>query len=299
MIRIFTFLLISLFHQALQAQIVNGGFETIKSSKRALFWAGKTYSFQVVIDSNGVSHADSVVFNKVNYSFTDTKVHSGQWALELRNGYNFTKGVSLPGVAFASADTSEYFTFTNTYIPVTSNPDALKFFCSFIPQNNDTGFATIRVFDAMMNEIGSGTYAIDKALLTYQEIIVPVDYITQADAAYVQVQFSSAQEGGNVSLGTVMYVDDVSVVNLTAMTNDWLLNPINVYPNPSSGNVKLTVKNSVKVSEVFLVDMGGQVIPVKSGSEGVYWTDNLNDGIYIVVAKGTSLFYKYKLVVKR
>jgi len=299
MIRIFTFILISLFYQASQAQITNGGFETVNSSKRTLFWAGKTYSFQVVLDSNGNSRADSVVFDKANYSFTSANVRSGSRALELRNGYNFTKGMSLPAVAFASADTSEYVNFTNSYIPVTSNPGALKFFCSFKPQNNDTGFAIIRVFDDMMNEIGSGAYAIDKAILTYQEISVPIDYTSQADAAYIQVQFSSGQEGANVSLGTVMYIDDVSVVNVTAMTNDLLLNPIDVYPNPSSGNVKLTVKKSVRVSEVFLVNMGGHVIPVKTSAEGVFWTDNLDDGIYIVVAKGTNLFYKFKLVVKR
>ena len=85
MIRILTLLIISLFYQALKAQIVNGDFEATGSKIGTRFWAGKTYSFQVILDSSGKSITDSVVFDKTNYAITNTKVHSGNWALELRN----------------------------------------------------------------------------------------------------------------------------------------------------------------------------------------------------------------------
>jgi hypothetical protein len=204
--------------------------------------------------------------------------------------------VSLPGVAFASADTNEYFTFTNTYIPVTSNPDALKFFCSFMPQNNDTGFATIRVFDDMMNEIGSGTYIIDKALLTYQEISVPVDYTSQADAAYIQVQFSSAQEGSKVSLGTVMYIDDVSVVNLTAMTNDWLLNPIDVYPNPSSDIIHIQMPVTSTLKKVIIYNSLGQKIIENSSLD--FSINSLSTGVHYIDIQTTEGIYHKKFIKK-
>lgn len=299
MIRLFLLFIISLFYQALQAQILNGGFEITQSNSRAAFWAGKTYSFQVVLDSSGHTKSDSVVFDKTNYAISRTKVHSGEWSLELRNGYNFTKSQSLPGQAFASVDTSGYVDFQNTMVPVSSTPDAMRFYCSFLPINSDTGLAVIKVYDALMNEIGSGIYRIETAILDWEQITVPIEYGSTAEAAYVQLSFASSTGGERVTLGTVMFVDDVELVNFTSMDVDYSLNPINVFPNPSTGNIKLAVQKNVKVSEVFLVNMAGQVITVQSSSEGVYWSNNLDDGIYIVVAKGNNLFYRYKLVVRR
>ena len=299
MIRLFLLFIISLFYQALHAQILNGGFEITQSNSRAAFWAGKTYSFQVVLDSSGHTKSDSVVFDKTNYAISRTKVHSGEWSLELRNGYNFTKSQSLPGQAFASVDTSGYVDFQNTMVPVSSTPDAMRFYCSFLPKNSDTGLAVIKVYDALMNEIGSGIYRIETAILDWEQITVPIEYGSTAEAAYVQLSFTSSTGGERVTLGTVMFVDDVELVNFTSMDVDYSLNPINVFPNPSTGNIKLAVQKNVKVSEVFLVNMAGQVITVQSSSEGVYWSNNLDDGIYIVVAKGNNLFYRYKLVVRR
>jgi hypothetical protein len=299
MIRLFLLFIVSLFYQALQGQIINGGFETSQSGAKAAYWAGKTYTLQVVLDSNGKSYTDSVVYDKSLYSITSSKVHSGSKALELRNAYNFTKSQSMPGVAFASNDTNGFVGFTNTYIPVTSNPDALKFYCVYLPKQADTALVQIKVFDASMNEIGTGLRKIETGVPDWEAITVPVEYSSVADAAYVQVSFASAMEGNSISLGTVLFVDDVELLNFTSMDADPMLNPINVFPNPSAGNVKMTIQKNVKVSDVFLVNMGGQVITVQPSSEGVYWTNNLDDGIYIVVAKGTNFFYRYKLVVKR
>lgn len=299
MIRLFLLFIISLFYQALHGQIINGGVETSQSGSRAAFWAGKTYTLQVVLDSNGKSHSDSVVYDKSLYAITSSKVHSGSKALELRNAYNYTKSQSMPGVAFASIDTNGYVGFTNTYIPVSSNPDALKFHCVYLPKQADTGLVQIKVFDADMNEIGSGVFKIETGVPDWEAITVPVEYSSVANAAFVQVSFASAMEGSRVSLGTVLFIDDVELLNFTSMDADPMLNPINVFPNPSAGNIKLTIQKNVKVYDVFLVNMGGQVITVQTSSEGVYWTNNLDDGVYIVVAKGTNLFYRYKLVVRR
>lgn len=299
MIRLFLLVIISLFYQALQAQVQNGGFELTQSNSRAAFWAGKTYSFQVILDSSGNMKGDSVVFDKTNYAISKTKVHSGEWSLELRNGYNFSKSQSLPGQAFASNDTSGYVDFQNTLVPVSSTPDAMRFYCSYIPENSDTGLAVIKVFDALMNEIGSGIYRIEKGILDWELIVVPIEYSSTAEAAFVQLSFASSTGGERESLGTVLFIDDVELVNFSSMDVDYSLNPINVFPNPSTGNIKLAVQKNVKVSEVFLVNMNGQVITVQSSSEGVYWSNNLDDGIYIVVAKGNNLFYRYKLVVRR
>ncbi len=299
MIRIFTLLIISLFYQALKAQIVNGDFEAAGTTMGTRFWAGKTYSFKVILDSSGKSIIDSVVFDKTNYAITNTKVHSGNWALELRNGYNFSQSQLLPGQVFASNDTSGYAGFQNTLVPVTATPDALQFYCSYLPKQADTGLAIIKVYDASMNEIGFGQYRIERGIPAWEQITVPIDYSSLADAAFVQLSFASSTGGNKVSLGTVLFVDDIELLNFTSMDVNQLLNPVDIYPNPSSGAVKLNVRKNVRVSEVFLVNMGGQVLPVKSSSEGVYWTDNLDDGIYVVVLKGNNLFTKYKLIVKR
>lgn len=299
MVRLFTLLIISLFYQALKAQIINGDFESSGTTIGARFWAGKTYSLQVVLDSSGKVVSDSVVFDKTNYAISNTKVHSGNWALELRNGYNFSKSQLLPGQVFASNDTSGYVSFQNTLVPVTSTPDALQFYCSYLPKLSDTGWAMIKVYDASMNEIGIGRYRVERGIPDWEQITVPIEYNSLADAAFVQLSFSSSTGGNRMGLGTVMFIDDVELLNFTSMDVNQLLNPIDIYPNPSSGAVKLNVRKNVRVSEVFLVNMGGQVLPLKSSSEGVYWTDNLDDGIYIVVLKGNNLFAKYKLIVKR
>lgn len=294
-----TYLILFFISFELKAQVLNGNFESINAEGQAKFWNVKQYTFDFYLDTNGISHSDSVVYDKANVSFNTMRPFSGMVAMELRNGYNFTKNEGLPAVVFASSDSADISGRGNGLIELSSNPDALKFNYSFIPVGNDVAYASIKVYDAFMNEIGFGEVRIESASLNYTEMVIPVDYHTIANAAFAEIKLSTAAEGSTVNLGTVLLIDDVSTVFQTSMEMGPKYNPLDVYPNPAKDNFRVRAKKDFKPSEVVVVDMSGKLTKLVPTTEGVYNVSNFTEGIYIVIISGGGTFSKMKLVVRR
>src|SRR4051812_18007783 len=77
------------------AQIPNSGFEVMNTDNHISQW-GKDILMAVIIDSNGNTTSDSIVFDNALY-FATPEAHSGQQAMEMRNGWNYSSGQGIAG----------------------------------------------------------------------------------------------------------------------------------------------------------------------------------------------------------
>ncbi len=296
MMRIITISIIILFYQALQSQVLNNGFETLNSQGKAVNWISKAYFSSVILDSSELKQ-DSILRDRKNYAVTQDMVYSGKYALELRNDFNVTKNLSQPGQVFASSDSLD-FVFANRMVQISQRPVGLNFQGMYLPKDGDTATVILTVYNANSEVIGEGILEIGKTYSKFNKFNLLVDYTSSEEAAFYSLQISCAKEGNRNSVGTVLYVDEIELLNETAIEQAQE-SSFKVFPNPSSGSFKLEAKQNVKVSQVQYVDMGGKTIEVKPTSDGVYWTDNLDDGIYIVMVRSNNFVGKYKLVVRR
>lgn len=287
-----------LFMYSSNAQIQNGGFEELNVNGNARFWTAKTYSFNVSIDQNGHSHADSVVFDKTNYAISSS-AYTGNKALELRNGFNFTTGKALPGIAFASSDTNNYSGFASRMIEVSASPDQISLYYDFKQVGGDTAYVSVFILDENRLEIGKAEALIVSSSNGYKQLSIPVDYQIQGNAAFATIEIGTAKEGSNAHLGTVLLVDDIQMSFNTAIDDVHSNDLVMFYPNPASDNFKMKASKNVKNSELKLVDMRGMIVTIRPDAEGVYFIGNVSEGIYVVLVPGAGSNYKYKLVVRR
>lgn len=294
----FLTLLLCLFSSESMAQLLNGGFENLNSNGTAQFWTAKTYSFNVQIDSNGQTISDSVVFDKTNYAITNTPF-TGNFALELRNGFNFTTNKALPGIAFSSSDSNNYGGFGSRMIEVNSTPDYLSFYGNFKSVGNDTAYALIKVFNSSLDEIGSGMLLITSTSNNFAQFNVPVNYLSTDDAAFVSIEFGTAQPEASAHLGSVFKIDDVQLTYSTEMDMVGSGELITFFSNPASSSFRVNTKKVPMGKGLILVDMSGKAVHIFADTEGVYLVDNFREGIYVVIVPGLSTNFRYKLVVRR
>src|SRR4051812_39154797 len=87
------------------AQVPNGDFENLNYDGSLRNW-GNVYLTAVMIDSNGVSHFDSIVYNGGNYYYQPTiDAHSGNYAMEVNNAWSFTFSGAITGSVSVDTDT--------------------------------------------------------------------------------------------------------------------------------------------------------------------------------------------------
>lgn len=289
--------LLCLFSSESVAQLLNGGFENLDNKGVPKYWTMKSYSHFVLMDSNGFNLYDSVVFDKTNY--TSNNAFSGFNALELRNAYNFTKQIGMPGVAFASPDSSRIKGVGNQMIAIADQPLSLTFYGAFNQVGGDVAYARIKVYDSDLKEIGDGECLLDISFETYTLFDVPVNYTSSAQAAFVSIEFGTAKDGAGAHLGSVLRIDEVNLSYATSMDTPESGDLITFFPNPASTSFAVNTKKVPMGKGLVLVDMTGKAIHIFASSEGVYLVDNLREGVYVVIVPGTNSNFKYKLVVKR
>ena len=286
---------------ALQAQIVNGGFESLNSQNIANYWSGKIYLLDFYVDSSGHFRGDSVIYDKANYQINTSNPYAGNNALELRNAYNYTRKELMPGLVFASTDTVGYTGFGGEVIPVSGTPESLSFRYIFSKMGNDVAYAQVIVYDEAMNVVGKGELNIAGPAASYTAGQIDITYTSQEQPTYAQVMFSTAKPGADGTLGTVLLIDEVQMyykVDINAVRSA-SYNNIQVYPNPSNGEFYVTFKKPEMVNSVTLTDVTGKVmqyidpvnIPGKVNVEG--------QGLFIMVVQTNNNTYKYRIVVRR
>jgi|GEM_PF-6331063 len=269
---LFTFLVIQSVLPACTQQVRNGDFEEVNAGGTLAYW-GRMYVFPVVIDSSG-AHKDSIELDGYFYQ-PSADAHSGSYALELHNAYNYSSGQAIAGAAGCFSDRE----FTGFSSPNKIDPgqhiSALSFYSRYKPEGEDRGFVRLVLFDGLGNEVGRAEGLIEKST-TYKLYTVPVVYISGDQAVSYSLEFSNAGETGTVHAGTRMWIDDVTFEReLNAGRPDPDIRAL--FQNPVYGVLQFFDGQS---HNVILYDLAGSKI-----LEGRHHAVDLSDlpaGVYII-----------------
>ncbi|MBL0258808.1 MAG: T9SS type A sorting domain-containing protein [Bacteroidetes bacterium] len=268
------------------AQIPNGGFENLNSDGSIRNW-GNVYLFAVIIDSLGNQLVDSIVFDGPLYAKTMDS-YSGNYAMEMRNAFNFTANQGIPGSV--SADTDSVYSAWGSleFLPLNQQPLAFAFYYKYLPVAGDSGIANLRIYNAQADEIGhaqvilsglTSTYTYSSSLITFTTLDVPAFF-----SLNFSTKFSLADNPTNANLGTYLIIDDVTLSTTTAVplaeTTD---NNFSLFPNPSQDNIHVNSKQ-IENTSYRIYDMFGKIIyhgTIFSGTQLIS-TLTLANGVYAI-----------------
>lgn len=277
----FLLMLLGLSYTKTTAQIPNPGFETLNIDGSISNW-GNVYSFPVSIDTNGISTMDSIVFDNAFYAPT-SDAHSGNYAMELRNAFNFTTGTGIAGSVSSDTDAVYAAWGSLEFVPIQTYPTELGFYFKFFPVNGDTASITIIIYDEFGTEIGIGTSLIGGLVSTYTYLSVPIVYSGSSLPAFYSLNFTTAGYGFQPSFGTRFIIDDLSLNDATGIKDEKSSEFI-VYPNPASDELNILTELLKASSSYKIVDMSGRVIDTGNVSPGknAINTKSINNGMYLL-----------------
>ena len=287
-----TILTLSLFASvvSLSAQLHNGGFEDLGSLDMPAYWGA---------GSESITIGDSIVVDSAKYLLNSTDVHSGQHAVELRNAYNYTQDVGLPGLWMASSLEDGYGGFSAPDVPIAQRPSALRFWVKYAPVQGDSAYAEIKVFGEFQQEIGSGSLHIGGNVDSYTAFEVPVVYGSTDEAFYINVRFITIVPGGNAHLGTRLLLDDVDVQYSGTGIAEMTGNALGIYPNPATDQVRIELPGTASQATVKVFSSTGRLERLAQVMNGMLSMSDLPAGAYILQVDQAGRRYQAPLMIMR
>lgn len=285
-----------------QAQVLNGDFEHINADGSLQNW-GNVYIFSVVIDSLGQSSLDSIVIDNGYFYKPTTDAHSGAHAMLLSNGYNYTTNQGIAGSASADEDSVYTAWGSLEFIPCQTHVQNLRFYYKFLPVNNDSAVVTLTLYDSWGNPYGVAKKIFSDAQSTYTLVDIPVHYYTpnMFDIVAYSLNFSAFYsedpwQTHQASLGTRLWIDDVSftqTTNVQELVNDDVLQ---IYPNPAQN--RFGISTSEKIKNLTCHDALGREIALDYRNLEAIPCGHLAKGIYLLSIETEKGNISEKLVVE-
>jgi hypothetical protein len=263
------------------AQVQNGGFEDLNSEALPYYWKWISAPINVVIDTTG--QPDSVVYVGGRYAVNDIDVHSGQRAMEIGNGYNFTTNEPYTGELVATYDTIFAGGFPINEVFLFERPQTVRFFAEYFPEAGDSAFVEVHVFNTSYDEIGTSVLKIGGTVATYTEFEMPITYVSNDSAATMNLSFHTSTPTGPASLNTRLLMDDVTVENTqTGLFENARADNFRLYPNPVDKVLTIDVPVDAEVTSVLLTDALGRTKPMNVVSGHRLDCSALANGLYRV-----------------
>ncbi len=291
--KIYVFIIVLFFVKTnnVLAQEINPGFEKLTSNGKVSYWGSNLVTI-IRFDSLGHSHADSIVYDK-ELNFASTDAHSGKYALEMRNAYNYTAQSGIAG-SVDLFDDSDFSSFSNV-VEVNKTPDRLSFYFKYFPVQDDSAFATIAVYDSLSYLIGEAKVLIGLTASQYTFISAPITYSSSNSAKYISVSMSTQLPNKQPHFGTRFLVDDVSLYSASKLM-DISANRICIYPNPTSHYLNIISETDIKL--ITLTDVSGKQIPITFVDNKRLDCSFLSSGIYFLNVMDTTGNYTHKINVE-
>lgn len=193
------------------AQSFNSSFEQLDSTGAIQGWTNNQFdAASDTLDERPFATSDSIRIDQAYYA-PSTDAHSGLRALELRNGYNVTRQVSIPGSIDLIRMDYTYSPQAQRFFPIQYKPDAWGFFYRWLPAGPDTAWALLTVYDMNFVEIGTAEMQLVQPALSYAYVGVPVAYSASEAAAYMSIRFRTAKPEGTATYGSRLLIDDVTI----------------------------------------------------------------------------------------
>ncbi|MBL0045604.1 MAG: T9SS type A sorting domain-containing protein [Flavobacteriales bacterium] len=266
-----------------QAQVQNGGFEDLNFETLPYYWKWISGPFVVVIGD-----PDSVAYQGGRFTLNSTEVHSGQYAMEIGNGYNYTTSTPYVGTLAASYDTNFFGGFPINQVLLTERPQTVRFFCEYFPEADDSAFVEAHVYDLSYNEIGTGLLTIGGTVGSYSEFVMPITYNSTEPAVAMSLSFHTSTPTGTASLNTRLLVDDVTVESVAQSISDLAFSEaFELYPNPAADRITITGPATVIANSAIVIDALGRTRSLSLDNGRDLDCSALANGVY-QLAVGTS-----------
>lgn len=266
------------------AQLPNPGFENLDTTNTPLNWI---FTGAISIGIGDSILTDGPLISKSN------DAHSGQYALELRNSYNYTTNTPfMNGTVNATHPDSTMYQGFNQFIALPSRPYGLDFYYKYA-QNpfNDSTICTVIIFNTDLAEIGGGVVKFWDINSNYQLKTVGINYynmidITMGDSipAFISVQFKNKVTTTMPHVGQRTLIDDVSV-NYNPLGVNFLDNKtqLNIFPNPTSNHLTINHSKSLSAS---IYSLDGRLLLTQSlAYNKIIDVNHLESGAYLVCLK--------------
>ncbi|MFH2096779.1 MAG: hypothetical protein ABIJ16_13810, partial [Bacteroidota bacterium] len=237
------------------AQLINPGFET---------WTNDLLVPTAMNPNNGNDTYGWWDYNCFNSSLigsspisvimcTDT-VHSGNYSVRLETvvytatSWNIYKYWGIPFIGHEYNDTlgilfNGKVNVTNqSYrpgIPFTQNLDQFKFYYQYRPNGNDTAECRVSLMSAG-SYVAGGVFKTGESTagMGWQQAVIDFSYVSGATPDTLFVLISSSSLDYDPQAGSVLWIDDASVVLSTGV--EQMLGEeksLSVYPNPTTGKI--------------------------------------------------------------
>lgn len=285
-----------------QAQVPNGDFEKLNPDGSLQNW-GNVYIFSVTIDSLGNSTSDSIVIDNGYFYKPTTDAHSGNYAMLLSNGYNFTTNQGIPGGASADEDSVYTAWGSSESIPFQTHIQRFRCYYKFLPVNNDSAVVELTLRDSWGNPYGVAKKVIVGTQDTYALLDIPVVYFTPNMLPIVSysLHFSAFYsediwQTRQCSFGTRLWIDDVSfseTTDIAEMTND---SPLQIYPNPAQNTFSIETKE--KINSITCKDILGRTMPLFYENLEKIDCSHLAKGMYLLEIDAEKGLISEKLLVE-
>lgn len=219
---------------SLNAQVVNGNFETIKPNNLVSNW-GMNFITPVSIDiETGQNTNDIILYGAYmpSFVFGTSDAHTGDYAMQISNGYNLTQNQVINAKAEIFNDATQDFPGWNAGVPIEGSNQVtmLGFYYKYYPvQNDEQAVGELIVLDELGEEMGRATANITEATSMYQYLYTPVQFTKSGIPSYMYISFSMQAESTNPGGGTLI-VDDVFVNFAALAQNQFESSHFGVYP---------------------------------------------------------------------
>lgn len=293
------------------AQVANGDFESIKENLLPTNW-GMNFVQSFAIDPvTGETTMDEIQYPWCATSFVlgTTESQSGNYAMELSNGFNLTRNEVIPAVAMVFSDPELDSPGWNAGLPVApgANVSLLGFYYKFIPQGNEVGEATITVLNDQSEVIGE-TH-IDLLPTTgnaFEYIYSFIPYTSSTSPAHMFITFKTSNAASSPVFGSRLVVDNV-VTNFAALDNvvvDPIASPkFAVISEVVNGQLEIRPGDLVGLVTYNLFDTTGKRVrtnTMESSGPYLYTLDisDLESGTYILTAQDAHQIITQKIIKK-
>lgn len=241
----------------------------------------------VSIDSLGNTIMDSIVWDGPYYSKT-ADANTGNFAMEMRNAYNYTTNHGIAGSV--SADTDSVYTAWGAleFVSIQIQPTDFSFYYKYNSVADDSGIARLTVYDYMMNPVGNAEVVFSGISSVYTYTSVPITFTSPDPVAYYSLNFSTkfslADMPTEPHLGTSLIIDDVQLSSTTGIgSNNLLESSYSLFPNPSKENLNISSKNAEEINYCVYNMLGKKILEGKilPGTQSIS-TGQFSNGVYAI-----------------
>ncbi|NMH28154.1 T9SS type A sorting domain-containing protein [Flavobacterium silvaticum] len=280
------------------AQVPNASFEEFTGyGNETRFWGPNPIiiSITIPIDGGPSVATPTIVYEEgtYNYCFFTDEAHTGNRAMELRNAYNLTDAVVVPGkmILFNEDQGSTTASGWNAGYQMTPETvvEGLGFYYKFFPMGNDVAQAKIELFNSSSGLVGSAVVNLSGTHSEYTYAWSPIQLLSDDVPTFMRVDFSMTDGISSPTLGSRLVVDDIATVNVVLSDATLSQKQFQVYPTLADHEINLVkgsgISDGSKSVEIFTADgksVSNQLIEFFGNNPAKINVSTLSHGIYFL-----------------